>query len=33
MCLAADVSEQVLVLEVVEVSNTRSLEDLVTGVE
>jgi hypothetical protein len=33
MCLAADVFEEVLVLEVAEVLNVRSIEDLVTGVE
>jgi len=33
MCLAADVFEEVLVLEVLEVLNASSLEDLVTGVE
>jgi hypothetical protein len=33
MCLAADIFEEVLVLEVAEVLNVRSIEDLVTGVE
>jgi len=33
MCLATDVFEEVLVLEVAEVLNARSLKDLITGVE
>jgi hypothetical protein len=33
MALTADVLEEVLVFEVVEVPNLRSLEDLVAGVE
>jgi hypothetical protein len=33
ICLAANVFEDILVLEVVEVLNVCSIEDLVTGVE